>query len=90
VYEALDGVRSAQVGPFSEVAAESFDRMISCARWKLLTPDYAGVPPVMSELQWEVVDLVAGNTIANVPRGCGQLPTLTSAVGGRFCMFIQP
>ncbi len=29
--------------------AESFDRMISCARWKLLTPDSAGVPPVMSE-----------------------------------------
>jgi hypothetical protein len=34
----------------------------------------------MSELQWEIADLLAGNTIAN--GGCGQLPTaLTSAVG---------
>jgi hypothetical protein len=60
--------------------AESFDRMVSLARWRILTPEYAGTPPTMSPVQWAVADLVAGNTIAN--GGCGQLPTaLTSAVG---------
>jgi hypothetical protein len=60
--------------------AESFDRMISSARWRILTPAFAGAPPVMSPLQWAVADLLASNTISN--GGCGQLQTaLTSAVG---------